>query len=175
MQRAGSSSVSSFAWYYRQLELRDAVLPRSRGLRPAHHRCLQNAVEGLNRLRFGSIASAADRSFAFAGVRVATCAGFGISLTPWFGSFARRTDGSVPPWRRQESLVSLVCLPPEQPTHYAPEYASGRAAGPVFEHPDCRVCQPVGATAWPIGWSTPQGGVRQKLRLHCGPRRRSSA
>ncbi len=91
---------------------------------------------------------------------MATCAGFGISLTPRSGSLARWTGGTVPLWSRQESLASLVCHPPEQPTHYAPEYASGWAAGPFLN-----IRTDVPANQW-ARLSGPSAGVRHKAA--CG-------
>jgi len=52
---------------------------------------------------------------------VATCVGIGLSHTPRFGSFARRTDGADPQWTRQESFALSSSALPEQKTHHAPK------------------------------------------------------
>jgi two-component system, OmpR family, response regulator CpxR len=102
---------------------------------------------------------------------VATCQANGISRTPWSGSLALRTGGTVPLGSREESFVSSFCLSQEQPAHYALEYAFSRTTGAILNTPCQCVCKPADAPEWPIGRSAPQGGVRQKNETALRPKK----
>jgi hypothetical protein len=117
----------TFAWYYRQFELRESGLLRSR-VSPRAHRCL-HAVRvppvflagPAHCIRYCRLPASGKprgnlrrtRSLSHPMVRQ-TLAGAG---------------GTAPPRSRPESLVSLVLVRTEQPSPLAPEFASRRTRG----------------------------------------------